>query len=355
MRCHITLVSPSEIRSANQNSFIADEGVIIVATVAFGMGIDKPNVRFVAHLDLPKSVEAYYQETGRAGRDGLPATAWLAYGMEDIGKLQSLLSRSEGNERQKRLDRQKLDAMLGYVETRRCRRQVLLSYFGENHEESCGNCDSCLEPANTFDGTEQAQLALSAIYRTGQRFGAGHVIDVLRGTANERATRLRSRSLAAFWPWKRSLSQGVAGDVRQLAASGLIAVDFEGHGGLYLAGDVRPVLKGERSIEFRELPKVLRSKSRVEKKRASIQALSDPNARALFERLREKRLELARAQSVPPYVIMHDSTLAAIAEQRPSDLAGLSLISGMGAKKIERYGAIILETIEEHDIEQNQM
>ncbi|MEZ5848527.1 MAG: DNA helicase RecQ [Geminicoccaceae bacterium] len=338
---------PAEARAHNQRRFLQEEGLVVVATIAFGMGIDKPNVRFVAHLDLPKSIEAYYQETGRAGRDGLPATAWLAHGMEDIGKMQMLLARSEGNERQKRLERQKLDAMLGYIESTGCRRKILLSYFGEERAEDCGNCDNCLQPPKVFDGTEPARLVLSAIYRTGQRFGAGHVIDVLRGQDNERVMRLGHDRLQVYGMGRdRSLREWRA-ILRQLAAMGLVHVDMEGHGGLSLAGDVRPVLKGERRVELRELPKERAERGRVaERKRSTDEMLGDPFARAVFERLRERRLELAREQGVPPYVIFHDATLAAIAERRPTDFAELSLISGMGATKIERYGAEVIAIIE---------
>ncbi|MEZ5836085.1 MAG: DNA helicase RecQ [Geminicoccaceae bacterium] len=340
---------PPEARAHNQRCFISEEGLVVVATIAFGMGIDKPNVRFVAHLDLPKSIEAYYQETGRAGRDGLPATAWLAYGMEDIGKLQSLLARSQGDERQKRLERQKLDAMLGYVETTRCRRQVLLSYFGEDGHEPCGNCDSCLEPAATFDATEPVQLALSAIYRTGQRFGAGHVIDVLRGVDNDRAVQFGHDRLQLFGRGRRFSAREWKGIMRQLAALGLVAVDMEGHGGLMLAGDVRPVLKGERKVMLRQLPKTSKTREKGGRVSGGADSLTDRADRALFERLRHRRLELAREQGVPPYVIMHDSTLVAIAERRPGDLAALSLIPGMGARKIERYGAEMLAIVETAD------
>ena len=219
----------------------------MVATIAFGMGIDKPDVRFVAHLDLPKSLEAYYQETGRAGRDGLPAEAWMLYGLDDVGKLKSLLARAETtSERQRHVERQKLEAMLGYCETTRCRRQVLLGYFGEERAEPCGNCDVCLDRPESFDGTELAQKALSAIYRTGQRFGAGHLIDVLRGEENERVRQLGHDQLSVFGVGRDLDPAGWRSVLRQLAALGLIEIDVEGHGGIALAGDCRAVLKGER-------------------------------------------------------------------------------------------------------------
>ena len=248
-----------EVRAANQDRFLKEDGLIMVATIAFGMGIDKPDVRFVVHLDLPKSLEAYYQETGRAGRDGLPAEAYMLYGLDDVGKLKSLLARAETtSERQRHVERQKLEAMLGYCETTRCRRQVLLGYFGEERAEPCGNCDVCLERPESFDGTELARKALSAVYRTGQRFGAGHVIDVLRGESNEKTGRLGHEELSVFGIGRDLDGSAWRSVLRQLAALGLIEIDVEGHGGLALAGDCRAVLKGERSVELRRDPAAAR-------------------------------------------------------------------------------------------------
>ena len=331
------------VRAANQDRFLKGEGVVMVATVAFGMGIDKPDVRFVVHLDLPKNVEGYYQETGRAGRDGLPAEALMLYGLEDVAKLRTLLARSEAPERQRRVERQKLDALLGLCETTRCRRQVLLAYFGENLATACGNCDTCLERPQSIDGTELARKALSAIYRTGQRFGAGHVIDVLRGVESQRMRQFGHQSLPTF---------GVGSDVdgatwrsilRQLAAAGLIEVDVEGHGGLSLAGDHRAVLRGERRIELRRDARPRDGRARSRERTVGVEG------NAMFEALRRLRLSLARAQSVPPYVIFHDATLLAVADAKPASLDELARIPGMGATKVERYGAAVLEVVRAGD------
>ncbi len=346
---------PPEARASNQERFLREEGVVMVATIAFGMGIDKPNVRFVAHLDLPKSLESYYQETGRAGRDGLPSDAWMVYGLEDIAKLRALAGRSEGDVRQReaqgqqpdrqRIDHQKLDAMLGYCETTRCRRQVLLGYFGESLARPCGNCDTCLEPVATFDGTELAQKALSAVYRTGQRFGAAHLVDVLRGETSERVSTLGHDRLSVFGVGRDLDAVAWRSVLRQLVAQDLVVVDVEGHGGLHLGADCRPVLRGERRIELRHDPRPARATAARRGARPERQAL-DPAADALFQALRARRLELARAQGVPPYVIFHDATLVAIAERRPRSEAELDHIPGLGRSKIERYGGVILEVVE---------
>jgi ATP-dependent DNA helicase RecQ len=336
-----------EVRAANQERFLKDDGRIMVATIAFGMGIDKPDVRFVAHLDLPKSLEAYYQETGRAGRDGLPATAWMTYGLDDVAKLRGLIERSEADDRQRQTDRQKLQSLLGFCETTRCRRQVLLGYFGETLAEPCGNCDTCLEPPLGYDGTEDAQKALSAIYRTGQRFGAGHVVDVLTGKSTPKVEQ-QGHDRLPVW--------GIGGDrrpeawrsiLRQLAAMGLVEVDIEGHGGLRLGPDCRPVLMGERRIQLRHDPAPARpARGRgAASGRGSIDQDLDPASEILFQALRAKRLQLAKAQSVPPYVIFHDSTLIAIARLKPRTMDALALVPGLGAAKLERYGKPVLELV----------
>jgi ATP-dependent DNA helicase RecQ len=331
-----------EVRAANQDRFLKEEGLVMVATIAFGMGIDKPDVRFVLHLDLPKSLEAYYQETGRVGRDGLPAEAYMLYGLDDVGKLRSLLARSDTtSERQRHVDRQKLEAMLGYCETMRCRRQALLGYFGEERAGDCGNCDCCLDRPESFDGTELARKALSAIYRTGQRFGAGHVIDVLRGDINEWVERLGHDRLSVFGIGRDLDPSGWRSVLRQLAARGLVEIDVEGHGGLSLAGDCRAVLRGEHSVELRHDPSAPRSVARG-RALARTGAKLDPQAEALFQRLRQWRLQTAWAQGVPPYVIFHDATLQAIASAGPRSLDELKVIPGLGAAKLERYGAAIL-------------
>ena len=321
--------------------------MVMVATIAFGMGIDKPDVRFVAHMDLPKSLEAYYQETGRAGRDGLPSEAWMAYGLEDLVKLRQLSELSDAPEEQKRIERQKLDALLGYCETTRCRRQVLLSYFGESLEEPCGNCDTCLQPAETFDGTEAAQMALSCVYRTGQRFGAVHVVDVLTGGDTERIRHFRHDQLSTYGIGSARSRNEWRAIMRQLVALGLLSVDIEGHGGLRLSDAARPVLRGEKRIELRRDPVVARGKARSGRKREPV-TLEDPAAEALFQALRAHRLALARAQGVPPYVIFHDSTLAEMAQARPRELGQMAGITGVGAAKLERYGVEFLGVIAEH-------
>ncbi len=334
-----------EVRAANQDRFLKDEAVVMVATIAFGMGIDKPDVRFVVHLDLPKSLEAYYQETGRAGRDGLPAEAYMLYGLDDVGKLKSLLARADTNERQRHVEWQKLEAMLGYCETTRCRRQVLLGYFGEERAEPCGNCDVCLERPESFDGTELARKALSAVYRTGQRFGAGHLIAVLRGEADERIERLGHDRLSVFGVGRDLDPAGWRSVLRQLAALGLIEIDVEGHGGMALAGDCRAVLKGERSVALRRDPAPAKPAGRGKAAARAAATIADPATEALFQRLRQWRLETARAQGVPPYVIFHDATLLGIAQARPVSRHGLDGLPGVGAAKLERYGEALLEVI----------
>jgi ATP-dependent DNA helicase RecQ len=330
------------VRDRHQDRFIKEEGVIVVATIAFGMGIDKPDVRFVVHLDLPKSLEAYYQETGRAGRDGLPAEAFMLYGAGDVTKMRQLIEGSEAPEAQKQIERRKLDALVGFCETAQCRRQVLLSYFGETLDGPCGNCDSCLEPVEQFDGTELAQKALSCVYRTGQRFGAVHVIDVLRGEESEKISRLGHDRLSTYGIGKE-LSVGEWRAVfRQLVAHGFLTVDIGGHGGLHFGPDCRAVLRGERRVELRG--DTLR-KSRPRRRKTNGDTGDMPVRGALFEALRAKRLALAKAQGVPPYVIFHDSTLIAMAAAKPCDLAALSLVHGVGEAKLMRYGAEFLATI----------
>jgi len=322
-------------RAAHQERFQREEGTIIVATIAFGMGIDKPDVRFVAHLDLPKSVEGYYQETGRAGRDGLPADAWMAYGLGDVVQLRRLIEQSEANEEFRRISFAKLDALLGLCETAGCRRVRLLDYFGEA-SRPCGNCDTCLEPPETWDATEAARKALSAIYRTGQRFGAVHLIDVLRGKATERVSQWDHDKLAVFGIGAE-LDEGTWRNVfRQLVALGYARPDHDAYGALRLTEASRPVLRGEQAVEMRR-PSISRKKRRTRKEAGS----TDP----LLERLKAWRMEQARSQSVPPYVVFHDATLSAIAAAQPRDLGGLSTIPGIGARKLERYGPSLLELL----------
>ena len=329
------------VRAANQDRFINEEGVVMVATIAFGMGIDKPNVRFVAHLDLPKSLEAYYQETGRAGRDGLPADAWMVYGMQDVARLRQMVEGSDADEAQKRLEHAKLDALLGYCETTRCRRQVLLAYFGDK-SEPCGNCDTCLEPVESFDGTTAAQKALSCVYRTGQRFGAGHLIDVLIGNATERVRDLGHDQIPTFGVGREFGREEWRSIFRQLLAAGLLRTDGDGHGGFALTPSCRAVLKGEQSLSLRRDRAAGKTVRGAVKGRVSV---GDEDA-PLFDRLRALRLDLAHAQGVPPYVIFHDSTLLEMARKRPASQEALSTISGIGQAKRDKYGEVFLAAIQ---------
>jgi ATP-dependent DNA helicase RecQ len=332
------------VRSRNQDRFVKDEAVIMVATIAFGMGIDKPDVRFVAHLDLPKSLEAYYQETGRAGRDGLPAEAWMLYGLADVARLRGMAESSELPEKQKQIERRKLDALIGFCETTRCRRQVLLDYFGEARTQPCGNCDTCLFPVASFDGTEAAQKALSCVYRTGQRFGAAHLTDVLLGGESERLRQLGHDRLSTWGIGKDLGREQWRSVFRQLVALGLLIVDVEGHGGLRLGPDCRAVLRGERRIELRHdaTRPATRAKPAAGQPRAT---LDQPADEALFQTLRRRRIELAKAQGIPPYVIFHDSTLVEMARLKPRDRQALGRLRGVGAAKLERYGDAFLAVI----------
>jgi ATP-dependent DNA helicase RecQ len=340
----------AEVRSANQARFQREEGVVMVATIAFGMGIDKPDVRYVAHLDLPRSIEGYYQETGRAGRDGEPADAWMSYGLADVVQQRRLIEDSEADETHKRVSGAKLDALLGLCETAGCRRVRLLAYFGE-HGEPCGNCDNCLAPPRTRDATQAARKALSCAFRTGQRFGAGHLIDVLRGRETERTRRWGHQSLSV-WGIGDELDEGGWRSLfRQLVALGLLHVDHEAHGALLLTEAARPVLRGEQAVTLRERARVPAGGGRSGRRRgatapAAAQALADsPTALALLERLRAWRREQAREQGLPAYVILHDATLERIAAECPADEAGLAAVPGIGVRKLERYGETLLEIV----------
>ena len=335
-------------RADAQDAFVRGEGVVIVATIAFGMGIDKPDVRFVAHLDLPKSLEAYYQETGRGGRDGLPATAWMAYGLQDVITLRQMVDGSEADEARKRLEIRKLDAMLGYCELTTCRRQTLLAYFGETLEEPCGNCDNCLEPPESWDATEAAQQALSCVYRTGQRFGVGYVVDVLRGKDDDRIRRFRHDRLSTFGIGADLDAQQWRSVVRQLVARGLLSVDVEKYGSLQLTAAARPVLRGEATVELRR-DAILQGKPRRSREaRERAQPVLGAESQTLFDALRAHRRVLAGEQGVPPYVIFHDASLVEMAERRPRSLDEFAAIPGVGATKLERYGDTFIEVIRAH-------
>jgi ATP-dependent DNA helicase RecQ len=335
----------TRVRSKVLDRFRQESGVIVVATIAFGMGIDKPDVRFVAHLNLPKSIEAYYQETGRAGRDGLPANAWLAYGLQDLIQLRQWIAQSEGSEAYKQVQRQKLAALIGLCELPSCRRQSLLAYFGERRAEPCGNCDNCLNPPQTTDGTVLAQKALSAVYRTGQRFGATYLIDVLLGRANERVARSGHDKLPVFGIGKETDEATWKGVFRQLTAAGQLTGDDDGYGTLLLTDAARPILRGEEKFLVRIAPKETKTKAKRAGKSAAIVNDAD---RPLFEDLRNLRRDLAAKAKLPPYIVCSDVTLAELAIFRPTDEAALHGITGLGNSKISRYGAALLATIAKH-------
>jgi ATP-dependent DNA helicase RecQ len=337
----------AEDRSRNQGRFLREEGVVIVATIAFGMGIDKSNVRFVAHLDLPKSLESYYQETGRAGRDGLAASAWMAYGLQDVITLRQMVDGSDAGESRKRVEVSKLDSMLGYCEVTGCRRKVLLGYFGDAFEDPCGNCDNCLETPQIWDATESARMALSCVYRTEQRFGAGHVIDVLLGKVTERTQKFRHDRLSTYGIGAQIDNKQWRSVFRQLVALGYLSVDIEGFGSLRLTELSRSLLRGEVSLSLRQDALDKKSRGRGTSDVAP-QTNIQPGREDMWEALRSCRRELAERQGVPPYVIFHDASLAEMTARCPRDLREFAEIPGVGEKKLERYGAAFLLVINEY-------
>ncbi len=333
----------AEKRAAHQRRFLREDGIVMCATIAFGMGIDKPDVRYVAHLDLPKSLEGYYQETGRAGRDGDPADAWMAYGLGDAVLLQRMIEESESGEERKRLERRKLDALIGYCESTACRRQTLLAYFGEPHAGECGNCDNCIAPPRSWDGTVAAQKALSCVYRTGQRFGAAHVIDVLRGAQTQKVFQFGHENVSTYGVGTELDAKQWRSVFRQLVAGGWLAVDVEGHGALRLTSASAGLLKGETALTLRA--ETEKSPRRREPRNAEVAADLSGDAAQRFEALRAWRTGVAREQGVPAYVIFHDATLRLIALQEPGDLDALARVQGVGVAKLERYGRNVLETL----------
>ena len=335
----------ADVRRTHQERFLREDGVIIVATIAFGMGIDKPDVRFVAHLSLPKSIEAYYQETGRAGRDGLPANAWMAYGLQEAIMLRKMMTESTSSAEQQRVEHHKLDSMLALCESTTCRRQALLAYLGEGGSAACGNCDTCCNPPQTWDATTAAQKALSCVVRTGQRFGVTYVTDVLLGKeTDERIVRNGHDHLSTFGIGSELSQPGWRVLFRQLIALGYLEVDLEAYGSLRLTELARPLLKGEKTLQ-------LRTEHARAQKQATVKTGAMPTAdfdqqdRELWDALRDLRIELAQEQQVPPYVIFHDRTLLQMVEQRPRTLQEMSVISGVGQKKLERYGSQFLTAI----------
>ena len=337
---------PSDLRARHQTRFLREDNVVIVATIAFGMGIDKPDVRFVAHIDLPKSVEAYYQETGRAGRDGEAAQAWMIYGLQDVVRLRQMVEQSESDEQHKRIERSKLDALLGWCEVTACRRAALLSYFGEQPPAQCGNCDICLSPPRTFNGTVAAQKLMSCVVRTGQRFGAAHVIDVLRGKATAKVLQHRHDNLSTFGIGTDTDDRQWRSLLRQLIVGGFVRADPARFGALTLTPSARPLLRGETTLTLREetVAAVKRKPTKTRDDGFDVPAADEP----LWDALRTRRLQLADDADVPPYVVFHDATLKEFVRLRPHSLDTMLAVHGVGKAKLERYGEAFLEVLAAH-------
>ena len=334
-----------EARAANQNTFLYEEGIIICATVAFGMGIDKSNVRFVAHLGFPRSIEAYYQETGRAGRDGLPADAWMIYGLQDVIALRKMIEAGNGSSKRKLIEDTKLDAMLEYCEDTCCRRQKLLNHLGETLTRPCGNCDNCLCPAEIWDATEPVQKALSCVYRTGQRFGANYLTDVLLGKDNQRIRSFGHHKLSIFGIGKKLTVSTWRSIFRQLIGKGFLRVETDTYGSLFLTEKSRPVLRSEKIVEL----KCEKQKGKQKKTARFTETDTERIEDKLWEALTAKRQELAQSQRVPPYVVFHDNSLREMAIRQPKTLADFSTITGVGAKKLQRYGSIFLSVLRDNE------
>ena len=334
---------PQDVRRENQETFMAEDGVIMVATIAFGMGIDKPDIRYVFHLNLPGSVEAYYQEIGRAGRDGKPAEVHMLYGLDDIRMRRQFIVQDEGNEDHKRREHKRLDSLLAYGEATTCRRVALLTYFGEN-TQPCGNCDICIDPPTLIDGTKEAQMLLTAVGSTGQVFGAAHIVDVLRGSVSEKILARGHNSLPVYGAGKERPKNFWTAFIRQVVASGFLSIDVEGYGGLQLAVKAEPLLKGETGFEYRDIPKTKAAGSR--KSRAVVVALDDADAE-LLARLKGIRRELAQQRKVPAYVIFSDATLHDMCVMKPNNLDTLALVNGVGPKKLKDFGDLFLGALRE--------
>jgi len=335
----------AEIRQTNQHRFLREEGVIIVATIAFGMGIDKPDVRFVAHLSLPKSIEAYYQETGRAGRDGQAANAWMAYGLQDVITLRQFSQDSNADEIHKQVEHNKLESMLGLCELVTCRRYALLEYFDETSSDVCGNCDNCLNPPQKWDATKSAQMALSCVYRTEQRFGVNYIVDILLGKTNERIQRNSHDQISTFGIGQEFPTAEWRVILRQLIAMGFLEIDMGRHGALRLTEKCRPLLRGEQSLQLRKVEKQEKSVSGKKGKHAV-----RPQDSTLWEALRSLRMLLAEESGVPPYVIFHDATLQEMLKKRPVSLNDMSRVSGVGEQKLSRFGQKFLNEIAKHPL-----